>query len=233
MYHYTVEDIKSSGCTVCCCEPLILKPGSTSKVHVNYAPWAVPIGRLHCLPVFDLEQKETCGLNTGAPQKVGGANVAFDTPMNTPLNGDLTAKIEDPEATEMKFRLLALYGPHKGAVAVSPDGTFVYTPNGGYNGPDRFYVTATDESGKTTTFEVLIGVGSTSSANMNETPHVSVDLASVNVDYQYYTASFGVSVAPTADLCEVWRLTVGMNAIDCECGCYSRSDCYDIRLVKC
>ena len=29
-----------------------------------------------------------------------------------------------------------------------------------YNGPDRFYVSATDETGKTSKFEVLIGVGS-------------------------------------------------------------------------
>lgn len=233
MYHYTVDDLKSNGCTVCCCEPLSLKPGTTSKVHLNYAPWAVPIGRLHCLPTFALEMMETCVVNPSAPVKTGGENVMFDTPVNTSLTGDLKTKIEDPNAGGLKFKLLSLYGPKHGTADVASDGTFEYNPSPGYNGPDRFFVSATTEEGNSANFEVLIGVGTQLSADMVETPHVYIDARSANVDYQFFTASFAVTVAPTADLCEVWRLTVMMNAIDCECICYNRTDCYDIRLVKC
>jgi Bacterial Ig domain len=232
MNYFSVDDMKSDGCTVCCCEPLALKPGSTSKVLLNYAPWAVPIGRLHCMPIFELVQMETCGAATGAPVKTGGLPVAFDTPINTTLEGDLKTKIEDPD-TPIKFRHLSFYGPHHGTLLLEPDGLFDYEPTPGYEGPDRFFFTATDNNGHQATFEALIGVGSTSSVDMKETPHVYVDARSANVDYQYYTASFAVTVSPAADLCEVWRLNVAMQAIDCQCICYNRTDCYDIRLVKC
>ncbi len=236
MYHFTADDMQQGNpCAVCCCEPLGLKPGTTTKVMINYAPWAVPIGRLHCMPSFDLEQKDTCGMTAGAPVKTGGLPVAFDTPINTLLEGDLKTKITDPDAgaAPLKFKALNLYGPEYGVLTLEPDGLFDYAPTPGYEGPDRFYVTATDETSKSTTFEVLIGVGSTSSATMKETPHVSVDPASASINQQYFTGSFAVKVSPAADLCEVWRLTVKMQALDCECICYDRTDCYDIQMVKC
>jgi Bacterial Ig domain len=233
MYHFTIKDIdQNSQCIPCCCESLSMKPGSTNKVSVNYAPWAVPIGRLHCLPSFDLEQKDTC-VTTGAPVKIGGNPVAFDTPVNTVLSDDLNTKIIDPENGALKFKVLGLYGPKNGVVVVLSDGSFDYTPTPGYEGEDRFFVTATDPTNKSTTFEVLIGVGSTTSVDMTETPHVSVDAVSVNVNYQIYTASFAVKISPAADLCEVWRLTVQMQSIDCECVCFDRTDCFDIRIVQC
>lgn len=235
MYHFTADDMQQGNpCAVCCCEPLGLKPGSTTKVTINYAPWAVPIGRLHCTPQFELEQKDTCGTTQGAPVKTDGANVAFDTPVNTLLEGDLNDKVEDPEGGALTFKPLMLYGPKHGVLAIDPaTGEFEYQPHPNYNGPDNFYFTATDPTGKSTVFEALLGVGSQASADLHETPHVSVDPASAVVNEKYYIASFAVKVSPAADLCEVWRLTVKQNAIDCECVCYDRTDCYDIRLVKC
>jgi hypothetical protein len=233
MYQFTIDDMQSDPCAVCCCDPLALKPGTTTKVGLNYAPWGVPIGRLHCVPQFDLEQKAACGTGTGAPVKTDPGDIGFDTPAGTLLTDDLATKISDPGGGDLVFKALGLYGPKNGMLLVEPDGTFTYEPTPGYNGPDRFFVVATTDAGKSATFEVLLGVGTQSSANMSETPHVSVDPASASVNYQYYTASFAVKVAPTADLCEVWRLTAKMFAIDCECICYDRTDCFDIRLVKC
>lgn len=235
MYHFTVENMEaaSSGCTTCCCQRIALKPGTTTKINIGYATWAVPIGRLHCGPSFDLEQKETCATTPGAPVKTNGENVMFDTAINTLLEGDLNTKIEDPEGGVLKFKLLSLYGPKNGVAELTFDGNFEYQPNAGYKGEDRFFVQATDDSGRSTVFEVLIGVGGTLSADMVETPHVSVDMRSASVDQRLYQTSFAVKVAPTAELCEVWRLTVQQNALDCECNCYNRTDCYDIEIAKC
>jgi hypothetical protein len=230
MYLFNVDDAVRDSCVVCCCEQVALKPGTTTKLTINYAPWAVPIGRLHCDPEFALEQMAACGVSPGAPVKIGGGNVAFNVP-SPPLLEDLKTKIEDPEGGSITFKVVPFYGPSYGVVEISPDGTFEYAPQGGYNGPDRFYVTATDETKKSSTFEVLIGVGSYSSVNMTETPHIIVEGA--NVNYRYYTVSVAVRIAPTADLCEVWRLTARMTAIDCNCVCYDRQDCYDIRMRDC
>jgi VCBS repeat-containing protein len=231
MLLFNVDDAIRDSCQVCCCEQVNLKPGTTSRIVINYAPWAVPIGRLHCEPEFDLSQMAACGLSPGAPVKTGGANVAFDTPMDTPLQGDFKTKISDPDGGDLTFKAVPFHGPKYGTVAIKPDGTFTYNPPGGQNGSDRFYVSATDETDKTSVFEVLIGIGTTSSATMTETPHVIVDSWSVN--YQYYTVNVAVKVAPNADICEVWRLTAHMQAIDCEAICYDRTDCYDIRMSKC
>jgi VCBS repeat-containing protein len=230
MLQFNVDDAIRDSCQVCCCEQVALRPGTTSRLTINYAPWAVPIGRLHCEPQFALEQMAACGIISGAPVKVDGANVAFDVP-SPPLNEDFNTKIVDPDGGTLTFKSVPFYGPKHGVVSINTDGTFTYTPQGGYNGPDRFYITATDETDKTSTFEVLIGVGSYDSEDMVETPHVSVESWTVN--YQHYFVNVAIKVAPNADQCEVWRLTSKMNAIDCDCVCYDKIDCFDIRMSKC
>jgi len=230
MLQFAVEDAVRDSCQVCCCEQVTLKPGTTSRLMINYAPWAVPIGRLHCEPQFAIEQMAVCGTSSGAPVKVDGANVAFNVP-SPPFTEDFNAKIVDPDGGTLTFKGVPFYGPKYGVVEINSDGTFTYTPQGGYNGPDRFYVSATDPTDKTSTFEVLVGVGSYDSADMEETPHVTVE--GWNVNYQHYFVSVAVKVAPNADACEVWRLTAQMQAIDCNCVCYTHQDCYDIRMSKC
>src|SRR6186713_2847447 len=96
MLQFNVDDAIRDSCQVCCCEQVTLKPGTTSRLTINYAPWAVPIGRLHCEPQFAIEQMAACGVTTGAPVKIDGANVAFNVP-SPPLNGDFKTKIIDPE----------------------------------------------------------------------------------------------------------------------------------------
>jgi hypothetical protein len=231
MLQFNIEDTVRDSCQVCCCEQVTLKPGTTSRLTINYAPWAVPIGRLHCEPQFALEPMAACGTSPGAPVKIGGANVAFNTPLNTPLESDLKTMIEDPDGGSLTFKLIPFNGPTHGVVDIQSDGMFKYVPEGGYNGPERFFVSVTDKTDKTASFEVLIGVGSTSSANMKETPHVSVEAFTVN--YAHYFITVAVKVTPNADPCEVWRLTAHMRAIDCNCICYDHQDCFDIRMSKC
>jgi len=231
MMHFTVESFQpADSCQKCCCEKLGLKPGTTSKVSVGYAPWAVPIGQLHCVPQFALEQRETCPTQPSGP----AANtdpISYDVTVNTPINIDLAMVIEPAPLT---FKVMPLYGPLHGkvqpVVAYVNDGKLTYTPAMNYTGPDRFFITATDASGHSKVFEVLIGVG-VSGDTVVPTPHVSVGPASV--DNRYYIVSFAVTVSPAAAECEVWRLTVLQAALDCDCTCFTRTDCFDIRIVTC
>ncbi|MEY9235396.1 hypothetical protein ABIF78_007719 [Bradyrhizobium japonicum] len=232
MLHFTVDDQQAarSGCQTCCCEKLSLKPGTTSKVSVGYAPWAVPIGELHCAPQFLIEQMETC------PAPVGGnmppaatSEVKFSTAVNALLDNDLKNMIKDPELVALTFKLLTLYGPKHGKLDLKADGTFSYMPVTNFSGEERFYVSASDGV-NTAIFEVMIAVG-VDPASMIATPHISVGPAVV--DQRYFTVYFPVTVAPDAQLCEVWRLTVLQAALDCDCQCYTRSDCFDIGIAKC
>jgi hypothetical protein len=232
MMHFTVDDYQAvnNNCVKCCCEKLNLKPGTVNKVLVGYAPWAVPIGQLHCAPQFQIEQMDTCPVPVGSnipPTKT--AEIKFSTTINATLENTLTVMITDPESAAITFKLLTLYGPKHGKLDLKTDGSFSYVPMYNYVGEERFYVSASDGTGSAI-FEVMIAIG-IDPATMVETPHVSVGPAVV--DQRYFTVSFPVIVTPAANECEVWRLTVLQNAIDCECLCYTRTDCFDIGIVKC
>lgn len=236
MLSFTVDDVRAipiDNCQQCCCESMSLKPGTTEKVSVGYAPWVVPIGRLHCEPQFVLEQMKTCPAPAGAnlPPRPE-AKVAFDTPTGNEIQGDLNIHVTDPEGDPLTYKWLFPYGPAHGKLTLYEGGTFSYIPDSGYTGVDRFYVSVSDSINTPVVFEVIIGV-KVPSTNYNPTPHVSIDRDSIKVNDRFYTVSFPIKVSPAAQLCETWRLTVLQGALDCDCTCYSRSDCFDIRIVKC
>ena len=161
MLHFTVDDPQApgNGCHTCCCEKLSLKPGTTSKVSVGYAPWAVPIGQLHCAPQFQLELMDTCPVPVGSNMPPAAtSDVKFSTAMNALLESTLTAMITDPEAAALTFKLLPLYGPKHGKLDLKADGTFSYMPMSNFTGEERFYVSASDGP-NTVIFEVMIAVG--------------------------------------------------------------------------
>jgi hypothetical protein len=232
MMHITIEDqqVASGGCMKCCCEPLALKPGTITKVVVNYAPWGVPIGELHCAPQFQIEPMETCPAPVGnnlPPQAT--AEVKFSTAKNALLESTLTNAITDPEAAALTFKLLPLYGPQHGKLTLKTDGNFTYMPQWNYFGEERFYISASDGV-HSTVFEVMIAIG-IDAALMIAAPHLSVGVPTVNKPY--FTVSFPVALSPAADPCEVWRLTVLQAAIDCGCQCYTRTDCFDVKVASC
>jgi Bacterial Ig domain len=232
MLHFTVEDqvAADAGCLKCCCQKLSLKPGTITKVSVGYATWAVPIGQLHCAPQFLLEQMETCPAPVGSnlpPHAT--SDVKFSTPMNALLENTLTAMIKDPEMGALTFKLLPLYGPKSGKLVLDADGTFAYMPAPNFKGEERFYVSASDGV-NSAIFEVMIAVD-TDPALMVATPHISVGAAVV--DQRYFTVYFPVTVSPAANECEIWRLTVLQAALDCDCMCFTRTDCFDIGVAKC
>jgi Bacterial Ig domain len=232
MLHITVDDYHNgqNACLKCCCEPLALKPGTTTKVLVNYAPWGVPIGQLHCDPQFQLDLMDTCPAPLGAnlpPQAT--AEVKFSTPMNAQLESTLANSISDPEGLTVTFKVLPLYGPKHGKLTLQTNGAFTYMPQWNYFGEERFYVTASDGI-HSATFEVMIAIG-IDTALMAHAPHIII--GTPTVDKRFCTVSFPVTMMPNADPCEVWRLTVLQAAIDCGCTCYTRTDCFDVKVAAC
>jgi hypothetical protein len=232
---FTVEDAGAddAGCIKCCCPSVALKPGTISRVAINYAPWSVPIGRLNCDPQFVLEQMETCPASAGSnlpPQPA--AKVSYDVQPATLFNGDLNTQVTDPEGDPLTYKWLPTYGPTRGKLVLRTDGTFDYTPEPNYTGADRFFASVSDGINAAVVFEVVLGVG-TPAANIPATPHVSINSDGVQVDSRLCLVSFPLKVSPAARTCEVWRMTVLQGALDCDCICYQRSDCYDIRVAKC
>ncbi len=238
MLQFTVDSAPAAQqvdtCQACCCESWSFKPGTINKAAIDYTMWAMQTGRLHCNPYFDLVQQQTCGVPGGSnlpPQP--GAKVAFDTAANTALQGDLNSQVTDPDGDQISYKVVpSVYGPKGGKVAIDPTGQFIYTPNPNWIGIDRFYASANDGINAAVVFEVIVGVGS-SSASAAPTPHVSVLTDGVQVDGRLNRVTFPVQITPAAQLCEVWKLTVTQQAVDCGYQCYNRTDCFDIRIVKC
>ncbi|MGV0852510.1 Ig-like domain-containing protein [Mycolicibacterium phlei] len=61
------------------------------------------------------------------------------------VDGEVIGRLvaEDPEHDPLRYRVVE--APSNGTVVVRSDGTFTYTPNGGYTGPDSFVVGVRDE----------------------------------------------------------------------------------------
>jgi len=53
------------------------------------------------------------------------------------------------------------------------------------------------------------------------------------VNQKYFTVCFPITLSPAAQECDVWRLTVLQGALDCQCICYTRTDCFDVKVAKC
>ena len=76
------------------------------------------------------------------------------TPEDTAVSGSV--KAYDVDGDPVTFTKGS--DPARGTVVVNPDGTYSYTPNANYNGPDSFTITASDGNGGTTTITVAITV---------------------------------------------------------------------------
>ncbi len=76
------------------------------------------------------------------------------TPEETPVSGALTSSDVDGGAPTYSLAT----APTHGTVAVNADGTYTYTPEPEYNGPDSFTYTVDDGNGGTATATVTIDV---------------------------------------------------------------------------
>ncbi|MFZ2948210.1 MAG: retention module-containing protein, partial [Desulfuromonadaceae bacterium] len=87
-----------------------------------------------------------------AVNDVAAANDALVTAEDTPLTiaaAALTGNDSDPDGDA--FSITGFTQTANGSLALNSDGSFTYTPNANYNGPDSFTYTITDANGDTST----------------------------------------------------------------------------------
>jgi gliding motility-associated-like protein/uncharacterized repeat protein (TIGR01451 family) len=76
------------------------------------------------------------GVNTINLSPVAANDNNLVTNEDTQLNGDVSTNDFDPNADTLTYSILNLAS--NGSVVINPNGTFTYTPNANYNGPDSF-----------------------------------------------------------------------------------------------
>jgi uncharacterized delta-60 repeat protein len=123
------------------------------------------------------------GLNDAPLAADDAYSTTEDTPLAVPAPGVL-ANDDDPENDPLSASLLT--PPTHGSLSLSPDGSFLYTPDFNYNGPDAFSYIASDGI-LTDTATVTITV-----SGLNDAPITSGDLYTSTEDTLLSVPSPGV-----------------------------------------
>jgi Bacterial Ig domain len=245
MKHFTVDPRDggfgiSAGCHTCCCQTILLRPGETDKMVVNYAPWSVPIGGPGLIPggteiniSRDSSACATGAIDGFSPPQLG-VTTAFTALPGAATVLDVGAGAE-PAGNTFTYRVLPLSGPYKGTVTNPTNGPeFTYQSEAGYTGTDSFYVEMTDAQGRKLIQLVVVSVGNPGPVVVpaNLPYGLYVDRTKIAVDARHHQISFPISLMPDAKECERFRLEIRQAARDCD-NVYSHYACFDIFVGKC
>jgi hypothetical protein len=215
------------GCNTCCCAPAHVQPGSSDKWSIDYASWCVPaLATLTARTRFVIETKEA----ERDPNAPTNTNYWAHTLPNMTAGGNVAAGAVEPNAQPLAFFLVPFFEPEHGKVTLNQNtGAFSYTPSGQFTGYDRFYVETRSSGGKVVT-EVLIKVGPADMPDQPATPAISICGAEIEYGTQL---TFALSVAPSVQVGDAFRLTVRQPARDCDCREIAHTSCYDIHVTGC
>jgi len=128
--------------------------------------------------------------------KGGAVTDPIITPEDTPITGSVTATDVDGDALYYS----KASNPGHGTVIVNSYGSYIYTPDNNYNGPDSFMVTVNDGHGGTDTVTVYILV-----TPVNKKPIANDDVLTVTVDGVFDNTVSNNDIL-SGDGGEVWTL---------------------------
>lgn len=86
--------------------------------------------------------KDPNGNQNDAPIAVDDALVLFE---DIPAEGNLSLNDYDPNGNNLTYNNSSVAGPFHGTVTINSDGSFTYTPDAGYIGPDNFIYEVCDD----------------------------------------------------------------------------------------
>lgn len=239
-FHLSARDNSAGGiqdsCRVsCCCLPIKAVPGETNKVSLNYAAWAAPLGGRGLVgsPAISI-QNITPAPSSGANLPPVTALQQAVTTVSTPLAGTVATGASDPEALALTFAHVPLYGPTNGTVTIAQNGSYTYTPAGGFVGYDSFAYSATDGE-KITTNRVVVTVNPASPSPALPAPVIApvVSFPASRINVRSPVVEMALAVQPEARVGDVYRATVRQAAMDCDGNSFWHVSCYDIEIVKC
>src|SRR5690606_17624068 len=123
-------------------------------------------------------------------------------------------------------------GPMHGALKPTGNGTWDYTPFGGFVGYDAFWYETKDAQGRSVIRKVTIKVGNPITAEPPVGDGLQIRQDTVSLNERLHTVEFPISMPFSAQTCETYRLTVRQLARDCDGNCYTHYFCADIRPGK-
>ena len=131
---------------------------------------------------------------TGINDAPVAAALSFSTDEDTALNVDQVSGVlsNDTDIDGDALTAVEVSGPANGVLALNPDGSFVYTPNADYNGPDSFVYHASDGNDTSANITINITVNS-----VNDAPVAVDDAHTLNEDETLNIGAPGVTTNDT------------------------------------
>lgn len=229
--YFMLDEKSTDACNSCCCQTVTGQPGEIDRWTLDLANWAVPIGGKGISEIVANVEL----LHAPTPSAPQASNGAVTSPFNTPTSIDLTQFVADA-GDAPKFRIIPFYGPKHGKIVIDPaTGIVVYTPTNGWAGYDHFYFEVADGAKKSVA-QVIVGtqpqVGNLPT-QPQFTPHVQVPDERIDLMRQAFVANVAVIISPAAVIGEIYRITIKVTTLDCDCNPFVNLSCYDLRIGKC
>lgn len=247
-------------CNTCCAEFVEAIPGETNKVVISYGDWLNGIRASRGLfdAVFSWV-KLTPDPAAPFPSMLPPTNTdyQFQIEANMSFSNTVSTNASSPQSSPLTFMLDPVNPPTTGTVAMNSNGSFIYMPQAGFTGVDQFGFFTTDGVNAPVENIVQVGVdvviashfeGSLppgvinpnapeASAQVYETPlPPSQGLIFVPpnmVKLMGFSLEFALTVSPECLVGQVYRLTVAVQALECDRQTFRHISSYDIRISSC
>lgn len=248
-----------NSCNTCCTEYVEAIPGETNKVIISYADWLSSVRGRGLFGVDFSFLKLTPNPPAPFPSVLPPTNTdyQFQIEANTSFANNVNANAVSPQSTSLTFALDPVNPPQTGTVAMNPDGTFIYMPQAGFTGIDWFAFTTSDGVNLPIKNIVTFGIDTVitvhfqtplppgvinpsapeASAQVYETPlppsQGLIFVPPQMVKIFGFNLEFALTVSPECLIGQVYRLTVAVEALECDKQVFRHISSYDIRISNC
>lgn len=248
-----------NSCGVCCQANAQAIPGETNRWRIDYGMWMAPLPnpRFEMPIVFSFEKLTDNPPPSGSVLPPTNVDYSEQIAANTAYNGTVSTSAVSPSSLGLTFAIDPLNVAQHGFVAMNADGTFIYSPNPGFVGLDRFYFVTMDGINDPVKNSFTFGVDTVITSHFSPTlPAGVVNLTGSESGIQVYetnippagdllyippqsvyarhrSVDFALVCDPEALIGQLYRMSIKTQVADCNRTMYSHISRYDIEITQC
>ena len=257
-YPYALSGAVNS-CGVCCSANAQAIPGETNRWCIEYGMWmaGIPGSRFNLPIVFSFEKLTDNPPPSGSVLPPTNTDYTAQIAANTAYNGTVSTNAVSPGSQSLTYAIDPINLAQHGFVAMNADGTFVYNPEAGFTGVDKFYFVTMDGINSPVKNSFTLGVDAVITSHFSAPlPDGVINLTGGESSFQVYETNlppndgllyvppksvlarrsyleFALACDPEALIGQVYRMTIKAEVADCNRQTYSHISTYDIEISQC